>query len=88
MITFVTMIILTLLLSTIMATIFCVSTYVKLAVSWRQKKPRPMLKYQKLQYPEWPVENGSKSESVHTRQHVKMLNFTTKIIIKSFKAWY
>lgn len=32
------MIILTLLLSTIMATIFCVSTYVKLAVSWRQKK--------------------------------------------------
>lgn len=65
--------------------ILCINICKTSGILEAKKKMKPILKYQKLQYPEWPVENGSKSESVHTRQHVKMHNFTKKIL---FKAGY
>ena len=43
-------------------------------------------KCQKLLFVKWPLEAGSKSESIPIDPHVKMPNFTAEINI--FKAWY
>ena len=45
-----------------------------------------MPKYQKLQFFEWPLEAGSKSESIPIHLHVKMSIFTAEI--NMFRAWY
>ncbi|MDF4311626.1 hypothetical protein P3389_34060, partial [Vibrio parahaemolyticus] len=43
-------------------------------------------KCQKLQFFEWPLEAGSRSESIYIDPRVKMPNFTAEI--NMFTAWY
>lgn len=40
----------------------------------------------KMQFLQWPLEGGSKSESITIESHVKMANFTTEIYM--FTAFY
>ena len=49
-------------------------------------KMKPTQKCKKLQCFEWPLEAGSKSESIPIDIHVKMPNFTAEI--NMFIAWY
>ena len=47
---------------------------------------KPAQKCQKLQFFEFPLEAGSKSESIPIDPHVKMPNFTAEI--NTFTEWY
>ena len=47
---------------------------------------KPKQKCQNLQFFKWPLEAGSKRESISIQPHVKMHKFTTEI--NMFTAWY
>ncbi len=52
------------------------------------RKIKPTLKCQKLQFLKWPLDTCSKSESVPIKPHINIYNFTAEMRVFMFTAWY